>query len=84
MLEFELLKIRFEQFRRWMAFTKLGRATHLLGSFMLIYLAIWLITLGFALFVGINPTLVLSVVAAPFWIMIIFVAWRLARIVVGK
>ena len=44
------------------------------GSFVLIYLMLGTVVIVSLLTIGLNPTLVISVVSAPIWIGIIFTA----------
>ena len=43
-----------------------------IGTFILVYLGIGGVFMAFCLFLGINPTLVVSVIAAPIWIFLVF------------
>ena len=74
------------RFRRWrlaVRHTPAGELAYAIGLFVLIYCSIgaaWL----FAVFaVGMNPTLILSPIAAPVWIVIVLAAYRLQRFIRG-
>ena len=54
-----------------------------IGTFILIYLGLGGGFIAFALFIGINPTLIVSVVGAPIWIGIVFLTNRLTKIAIG-
>ena len=82
--EQELLTIRLAQFRRWLHGSKLGRIVSLIGTFVLVYIALGASLLVFMFASGVNPTLVLSVIAAPLWIGVLWVSYRIARIAMGK
>ena len=53
-----------------------------IGTFFLIYCGLGGGFIGMCLFLGINPTLVVSVVAAPIWIGIVFLTNNLTKIAV--
>jgi hypothetical protein len=55
-----------------------------IGAFVAIYLLTMFITIFGMVFMGVNPTLVLSVVAAPYWILMILVAWKLSKALVER
>ena len=59
----------------------LGRtkAARTLGAFLLYYLMIMIASLWGALLLGINPTLVLSVISAPYWIFAILITIQLTK-----
>jgi len=59
-----------------------GKAEYI-GTFILIYLGLGGGFIAFALFIGINPTLIVSVVGAPIWIGIVFLTNRLTKIAIG-
>jgi hypothetical protein len=50
------------------------RKANSVGSFVLIYLMLGIVVIVSLLTIGLNPTLVISVVSAPIWIGIIFTA----------
>lgn len=79
--ELELLKIRLQQVGNFLGGRTLGRVCHIIGTFVLVFIMIGAVVLGFALFNNINPTLVLSVIAAPLWIGIVFIAARIVRMI---
>lgn len=53
-----------------------------IGTFLLIYCGLGGGFIAMCLFMGINPTLVVSVVAAPIWIGIVFLTNNLTKIAV--
>lgn len=63
-----------------------GRFRHhaeYIGTFVLIYLGLAGGYIGFTLFVGINPTLIMSVISAPIWIGIVFLSNRITKIAIA-
>ena len=82
--EWELLKLRLQQLRQWLGQSPFGQAATLIGAFVLLYCLIGLIVISSMLFLGVNPTLVISVIAAPLWMGVIFLAWQLAKIFFGR
>lgn len=50
-----------------------------IGTFILVYLGIGGGFIAFCLFMGINPTLVVSVVSAPIWIFLVFLTRRITN-----
>jgi len=50
-----------------------------LGAFLLYYLMIMIASLWGALLLGLNPTLVLSVISAPYWICAILITVQLTK-----
>jgi hypothetical protein len=54
-----------------------------IGTFILFYLGLGGGFIAFALFVGINPTLIVSVVGAPIWIGIVFLSNRITKIAIA-
>lgn len=53
---------------------KYNKRANTVGSFILIYLMLGSVVIISLLTLGLNPTLVISVVSAPIWIAIIFTA----------
>ena len=63
-----------------------GRFRHhaeYIGTFVLIYLGLAGGFIAFTMFMGINPTLIVSVVAAPIWIGIVFLSNRITKIAIA-
>jgi hypothetical protein len=63
-----------------------GRFRHhaeYIGTFALIYLGLAGGFIAFTMFMGINPTLIVSVVAAPIWIGIVFLSNRITKIAIA-
>ena len=56
--------------------TKVART---LGAFLLYYLIIMIASLWGALLLGVNPTRVLSVISAPYWICAILLTIQLTK-----
>jgi hypothetical protein len=82
--ELQLLKLRLHQLRQWLGQSPFGQAATLIGAFVLIYCLIGLLIISIMFVFAVNPTLVISVIAAPLWIGVIFLAWRLARFFFGR
>jgi hypothetical protein len=59
-----------------------GKAEYI-GTFVLIYLGLGGGFIAFMLFLGINPTLILSIVGAPVWVGIVFLSNRLTKIAIA-
>ena len=55
-----------------------------IGTFVIVYLSLGGGFVFMMLLLGINPTLVLSVIAAPVWIYIVFTANRVTKYIVSK
>lgn len=55
-----------------------------IGTFVIVYLSLGGGFVFMMLLLGINPTLVLSVIAAPVWIYIVFTANRVTKYIVTK
>ena len=64
---------------RSMISTKFKDRAEYIGTFILVYLGIGGGFLAFCLFLGINPTLVVSVIAAPIWIFLVFLTRRITN-----
>ena len=64
---------------RQMISTKFKDRAEYIGTFILVYLGIGGGFLAFCLFLGINPTLIVSVVAAPVWIFLVFLTRRITN-----
>lgn len=54
-----------------------------IGTFVLIYLGLAGGFIAFTMFIGINPTLIISVVSAPIWIGIVFLSNRITKIAIA-
>jgi hypothetical protein len=59
--------------------TKFKDRAEYIGTFILVYLGIGGGFLAFCLFLGINPTLIVSVVSAPIWIFLVFLTRRITN-----
>jgi len=59
-----------------------GKAEYI-GTFVLIYLGLGGGFIAFMLFLGINPTLILSIIGAPVWVGIVFLSNRLTKIAIA-
>lgn len=55
-----------------------------IGTFVIVYLSLGGGFVFSMMLLGINPTLVLSVIAAPVWIYIVFTANRVTKYIVNK
>lgn len=55
-----------------------------IGTFVIVYLSLGGGFVFAMMLLGINPTLVLSVIAAPIWIYIVFTANRVTKYIVTK
>ena len=55
-----------------------------IGTFVIVYLSLGGGFVFMMILLGINPTLVLSVIAAPVWIYIVFTANRVTKYIVSK
>lgn len=64
---------------RSMISTKFKDRAEYIGTFILVYLGIGGGFLAFCLFLGINPTLIVSVIAAPIWIFLVFLTRRITN-----
>ncbi len=64
---------------RSMISTKFKDRAEYIGTFILVYLGIGGGFIAFCLFLGINPTLVVSVIAAPIWIFLVFLTRRITN-----
>ena len=64
---------------RSMISTKFKDRAESIGTFILVYLGIGGGFLAFCLFLGINPTLIVSVIAAPIWIFLVFLTRRITN-----
>ena len=53
-----------------------------IGTFVLFYIGLGGGLIAFSLFFGINPTLVMSVVAAPIWVGLVFFCNRITKIAI--
>ena len=59
--------------------TKFKDRAEYIGTFILVYLGIGGGFIAFCLFLGINPTLVVSVIPAPIWIFLVFLTRRITN-----
>ena len=66
-----------ERARRWARENWPGNVAMWLGYFILIYVSIGLNIVFWLMFIGVNPTLVISVLSAPLWIIAILCARKL-------
>ncbi len=82
--EWRLARVRMAQFRLWLRTSPFGNISTMIGSFVIVYVLIGVLILSMMFMLGINPTLVISVVAAPLWIGVIFLASRVARFLFGR
>ena len=55
-----------------------------IGTFVIVYLSLGGGFVFSMMLLGINPTLVLSVIAAPVWIYIVFTANRVTKFIVSR
>lgn len=53
-----------------------------IGTFVLVYLSLGGGLIFMCLMLGINPTLVLSVISAPIWIFVVYISNKLTKIIV--
>tara|TARA_R110000787_G_scaffold233655_1_gene340566 strand:- start:205 stop:498 length:294 start_codon:yes stop_codon:yes gene_type:complete len=72
--------------RMFKALTKMDFQTNAdyIGTFVLVYLSMGGGFVFSMILLGINPTLVLSVVAAPVWIYIVFTSNRITKFIIKK
>lgn len=56
--------------------TKIART---IGAFVLYYLILMVASLWGALLMGLNPTMILSIVSAPYWILVILTTIQLTK-----
>lgn len=82
--EWRLLQVRLAQVQQWLRLSPFGSLSTRIGSFVIVYVCIGVLILSMMFMLGINPTLVISVVAAPLWIGVIFLAARVARFLMGR
>ncbi len=82
--ELRLLKLRVSMARAWVRESPLGRTATMIGMFLMIYLVFGVMVISLMLLMNINPTLVISVVAAPLWMAVMWTAFKVARILVPK
>ena len=82
--EWRLFELRAAQVQQWLRASPFGTLSTRIGSFVIVYVLIGVLILSMMFMLGINPTLVISVVAAPLWIGVIFLASRVARFLMGR
>ena len=72
--------------RMFKALTKMDFQTNAdyIGTFVLVYLSMGGGFVFSMILLGINPTLVLSVIAAPVWIYIVFTSNRITKFIIKK
>ena len=72
--------------RMFKALTKMDFQTNAdyIGTFVLVYLSMGGGFVFAMILLGINPTLVLSVIAAPIWIYIVFTSNRITKFIIKK
>jgi len=72
--------------RMFKALTKMDFQTNAdyIGTFVLVYLSMGGGFVFAMILLGINPTLVLSVIAAPVWIYIVFTSNRITKFIIKK
>lgn len=72
--------------RMFKALTKMDFQTNAdyIGTFVLVYLSMGGGFVFAMILLGINPTLVLSVIAAPIWIYIVFTSNRITKYIIKK
>lgn len=49
-----------------------------IGAFVMFWILAVIISIFTMLTLGVNPTLILSVLAAPFWVIVVLLCWRLS------
>ena len=81
--EVELLELRLSQARDWIRMSPFGRVATTVGTFVFVYVCAGVLIISAMLVVGVNPTLVISVVAAPLWMGVMFAAWKVAKFLIG-
>lgn len=54
-------------------------AALLIGTFILLLIVVGTSIIGTALGHGVNPTLVLSIIGAPLWIIVVILCWKGAK-----
>jgi len=78
-----LYRRRFRRWQRQLRDTPAGELAYAIGLFVLIYCSIGGLWLFVMLSAGVNPTLVLSPLSAPVWILIVLSAYRLQKFIRG-
>ena len=63
-------------------FSGFNTKANFIGTFIITYLSLGGGFIFMCLMLGINPTLVLSVIAAPIWIFIVYIANKITKIIV--
>jgi ABC-type transport system involved in cytochrome c biogenesis permease component len=56
----------------------------LVGTFVLLYITVGVAIIGTAFSQGVNPTLVLSIIGAPLWIVVTILCWKGAKALIRK
>ncbi len=72
----------FEYLLKTIMTTKFRNNAEYLGTFVLFYIGLGGGLIAFSLFFGINPTLIMSVVAAPIWVGLVFLCNRITKIAI--
>tara|TARA_R110002020_G_scaffold379465_1_gene590659 strand:+ start:2203 stop:2406 length:204 start_codon:yes stop_codon:yes gene_type:complete len=62
---------------------ELNKQSHKVGTFVLLLITLGLGFIITLLFMGVNPTLIISVVSAPMWVGIIILSLRLTKKIRG-
>lgn len=83
-LIFRSLELLLVNMIRSMVSTKFRDRAEYLGTWVMVYLGLGGGFLACAVFIGVNPTLTMSVVSAPVWIFLVFLTNRLVRKLVTK
>lgn len=66
----------------WFKETPPGRFALRIGTFILTYCSLGSLYVGIMLQIGVNPTLVMSIVAAPIWIFLLWISYRITKILI--
>ena len=61
-----------------------NKRSHKIGTFIILLTTLGLAFIVAMLMLGVNPTLVISIVSAPMWVGIIVLSLRLTRMIRGK
>ena len=77
--EIELLKLRLGQLLKWAGASTLHKFIFGIGLFVLIMVTATISILITMLFLNINPTLIVSVIGAPLWVMVILAVYHITK-----